>query len=94
MTAPTNRSHLNNFFIKSVKQKNTNIKKENAMQIKTLVAMKRAENNIKVKDILGTLKITNATFNNKINKELINLKELKQLKELLCISNAELVGIF
>ena len=94
MTAPTNRSHLNNFFIKSVNQKNTNIKKENAMQIKTLVAMKRAENNIKVKDILGTLKITNATFNNKINKELINLKELKQLKELLCISNAELVGIF
>ena len=64
------------------------------MQLKKLIAMKRAENNIKVKDILNALKITNATLNKKINNELINLKELKQMKSLLCISNAELVGIF
>lgn len=64
------------------------------MQLKKLIGMKQAENNIKTKDIINTLNITYSTWSKKINKESINLKELKQLKMILCITNMELVGIF
>ena len=64
------------------------------MLLKELIAVKKVANNVKTKDIVRELKITNATWNRKIDLELITLKEIKTLKKLLVISNAELVGIF
>ena len=64
------------------------------MSLKELIAMKKVANNVKTKDIVRELKITNSTWNRKIDLELITLKEIKALKKLLVISNAELVGIF